>query len=86
MSAPLKISEFPKYFKHGNKLLSFISKDEMYKIEPIGSNNNPGVTIDHYMTRNMVLKHWPFRAQELTSEQFKKLLQKLFSAYIEKIV
>lgn len=83
---PIKEEDFPRYFRSGTKLLAFISKDKMYKIEPIGSNKNPGVTIDHYITRNMVIKHWPGKGGELTKLQFKELMNKLFLAYIDKIL
>ncbi len=86
MSAPIKQSDFPKYFKQGSKLLAFVEKDKMFKIEPIGSNKNPGVTIDHYITRNMVIKHYPGRsATELSKHQFVELLNKLYESYIDKI-
>lgn len=75
MSVPIKQSDFPKYFKDGNKLLAFVEKDKMFKIEPIGSNKNPGVTIDHYITRT-----------ELSKQDFGVLLQKLYGSYINKII
>ena len=86
--APINPEEFPRYFKDGNTLLAFVEKDKMFKIEPIGSNSNPGVTIDHYITRSMVRKHWPYEwyKKELTKDEFTKLLQKLYGAYIDKIV
>ena len=86
-TAPLDNSEYPIYFKCTDKLLAFTAKDKMYKIEAVGSNHNPGVTIDHYTTRNMVLKHWPFRALEkkVSQSEFKMLMQKLFNAYVNKI-
>ena len=87
MSAPIKQSDFPKYFQEGTKLLAFVEKDKMFKIEPIGSNKNPGVTIDHYITRNMVLKHFPGKtAKELSKQQFADLLRKLYGSYIDKII
>lgn len=86
MSVPIKEHEFPRYFNLKGKLLAFISKDKMYKIEPIGSNMNPGVTIDHYITRAMVLKHWPtHQFEEISQQQFRDLLTRLFTGYINKI-
>jgi hypothetical protein len=86
MIVQIKQSDFPKYFKDGNKLLAFVEKDKMFKIEPIGSNKNPGVTIDHYITRKMVLKHYPYRATELSKQQFADLLHRLYGSYINKII
>lgn len=86
MSAPIKDEDFPQYFKQGNQLLAFIAKDKMYKIEPIGSNKNPGVTIDHYITRNMVLKHYPNHGTAIAPYEFKQILNKLYKAYIDVIV
>lgn len=88
MSAPLSSEHFPRYFKDGHKLLAFVDKDKMFKIEPIGSNKNPGVTIDHYITRKMVNSHWPSNVwnKELTKGEFESLLDTLFSAYIDKII
>lgn len=88
MSVPIKDEEFPRYFKDGSKLLAFVAKDKMFKIEPIGSNKNPGVTIDHYITRSMVRKHWPgeWYKKELTKKEFSELLHKVYGAYINKIV
>lgn len=84
--APLSNDEYPVYFREKGKLLAFTAKDRMYKIEPIGSNKNPGVTIDHYITRNMVLKHYPISSEKVTAEQFKKTLTNLFESYIDRIV
>jgi len=88
MLVPIRDEDFPQYFAESGKLLAFISRDKMYKIEPIGSNKNPGVTIDHYITRNMVIKHYPrySNRDQLTSIEFKRRLDRLFSAYISKIV
>lgn len=88
MEVPIKPEEFPRYFKDGSTLLAFVEKDKMFKIEAIGSNKNPGVTIDHYITRAMVRKHWPDRYwnKELTKKEFSELLQRLYGAYIDKIV
>jgi hypothetical protein len=87
MAVPIKPQEFPCYFKDGRTLLAFVEKDKMFKIEPIGSNKNSGVTIDHYTTRSMVRKHWPDYAwtKQLTKREFTDLLHKLYGAYIDKI-
>ncbi len=87
MPVPIKKEDFPRYFKDGNLLLAFVAKDKMFKVAPIGSNKNTGVTIDHYITRNMVRKHWPLNTyqKELTKNEFAELLKKLFGAYISKI-
>lgn len=87
MSAPLNNEEYPFYFRSNKTLLAFVAKDKMFKVEAIGSNKNPGVTIDHYITRNMVLKHWPGGSGEAIDERhFEILLQRLFDSYIDKIV
>lgn len=87
MAAPLQKEEYPKYFKTPKRLLAFVAPDRMYKIEAIGSNTNPGVTIDHYITRKMVLSHYPRgTGYEVTSSEFEELLKRLFDAYIDKIV
>ena len=87
MKVPIKDEEFPVYFILPGKALAFLSKDKMYKVEPIGSNKNPGVTIDHYITRSMVVKHWPQHNEKRSSpEEFKLVMSKLFTAYINKIV
>ena len=82
-AAPLKQSEYPKYFKTEHSLLAFMGPDKMFKVENIGSNKNPGITIDKYITRNMVLKHWPSPFHEISKEEFKKTVQRLYSAVIE---
>lgn len=84
MSAPINKESYPKYFKKGNTLLAFVSPTEMYKIEAIGSNKNEGITIDHYITRTMVLKHWG--GLEIKPLTFKDLVTRLYKAYIEKIL
>lgn len=88
-NAPLNNDEYPMYFREKGKLLAFTAKDKMYKIEPIGSNHgSTGVTIDHYITRNMVIKHFPASryAQKVAPEDFKKTLTNLFESYIDRIV
>lgn len=85
-SAPLRQSEYPQYFKDSNALFAFVAPDKMFIIGPWGSNKNPGVTIDHYVTRNMVLKHWRESRLKITEEEFKRLAEKVFTTYIDKIV
>lgn len=87
MKASIKSDEYPKYFNTGSKLLAFISPTEMYKIEPIGSNKNPGVTIDHYNTRKMVIKHYPSSyIAEYTRAEFKSTLTRLYDVFFDKIL
>lgn len=86
MKAPLSNSDYPMFFKMENKLLAFVAKDVMFKIEPIGSNTNPGVTIDHYVTRKMVLRHFPRNGVQLSREEFEQLFLKLYKAYLHKII
>jgi hypothetical protein len=87
VSAPLNNDEYPFYFRSNKTLLAFVAKDKMFKVEAIGSNKNPGVTIDHYITRNMVLKHWPGTSVgAIDKRQFETLLKKLFDSYIDKIL
>lgn len=84
MSAPL--TGFPCYFKTDQALLAFTAKDQMYKVEMIGSNKNPGCTVDHYITRNMVIKHWPPSYYKITAEQFAKYYTELFNSILQRIV
>lgn len=80
--------KYPHYAKgaHSSTLYAFISKSEMYKIEPIGSNvGNDGITIDHYITRKMVLKHERNAEMGITKELFIHLAGNLFTAIINKI-
>ncbi len=86
MKAPIKQSDFPRYFFNDKVLYAFKGPAEMFKIEPKGSNTNEGVTIDYYKTRAMVLKHWPFHTKEISKEYFEKLVKKLFDNYIDKVV
>lgn len=86
MKAPLKQDEYPRYFKTSKALLAFTGPDKMFKIENIGSNMNPGVTIDHYTTRNMVLKHWPSVFFEIRKEEFMEMFEKLYAAYLKKMI
>ena len=86
MQAPLNQNEYPRYFLTKGCLLAFHSKDKMYKIAAIGSNTNAGVTIDYYKTRTMVLKYWPHYTDEINADEFKKRMERLFSAYINKII
>lgn len=86
MKASLKQEDYPRYFKTGRTLLAFTGPDKMFKIEPIGSNKNPGVCIDHYITRNMVLRHFPYsHRDEISASEFSDLYKRLFNAYLEKI-
>jgi len=88
MKAPLELKEYPRYYNTGNRLLAFVTPSKMYKIEAIGSNKNPGVTIDYYITRNMVLRHWPGVGAdkgEVSKEHFKHLINKLYKGYFDKI-
>lgn len=85
-NAPLKNEDYPKYFIQSKTLLAFTAKDKMFKIEPVGTNSNPGVAIDHYTTRNMVIKHYPgSRGNEVSKEEFSKVYEKLFKAYLTNI-
>lgn len=87
MKAPLKSEEYPRYFITGKTLLAFTAKDKMFKIEPIGTNMNLGVTIDRYVTRNMVIKHWPGNlSQEVSDSVFSYTYKKLFDAYLVNIL
>ncbi len=69
-------------------MLAFMSPTDMYKIEAIGSNKNEGVTIDKYITRNMVLRHWPGEGVargECSKMAFQHYLKKLYNTYFDKI-
>ncbi len=91
MAAPLNPADYPVYFRRNDVLMAFTAKDKMYIVHRRGSNiGNTGVTIDHYVTREMVRRHWPYHGQHnedrVSPAEFKELLQRLFSAYINKIV
>lgn len=81
-----KNTRYPVYFIAGKTLLAFIDKDKVYKIAPIGSNSNQGVTIDFYTTRRMVIQLWPkHNFVDIPVEKFKELYNKLFGSYLNKI-
>lgn len=84
--APLDPRKYPLYFMSGKLLLAFVAPDKMYKIEPIGTNKNEGVAIDHYKTRKMVLKHWGSATSQVSVSEFEITVLRLFSAYIAKII
>jgi len=85
-TAPLEDFYYPLYFNEGKYLLAFVSKNEVYKIEPRGSNiMNQGLTIDYYKTRKMVLKYYPPNGTQVSEEKFKQLLQQIYSAYTDRI-
>jgi hypothetical protein len=87
MHAPLKQSEYPRYFMTQEALLAFMGPDKMYKIHLSGSNSgNEGVVIDHYITRKMVNSHWPSSYLEVHVKTFKAAADKLFRGYISKMV
>jgi 23S rRNA G2069 N7-methylase RlmK/C1962 C5-methylase RlmI len=66
-------------------LFAFTSAKTMYRILNRGSNTNPGVTIDHYITRRMVLNHLEDSGHEITREKYIELYTKIFNSYLEKI-
>lgn len=84
MSAP--VTGFPYYKKGHSALYAFLAKDEMYRIAMEGSNTNEGCVVDHYITRNMVLKHWPYGHQALSPEEFQRLYKQLFDKVLEKMI
>ncbi len=85
MGALTQKETYPKYYRRDGYLIAIKSAKKMYKIEPRGSNKNEGITIDHYITRKMVLKYYG-SGQEVSAAVFKDLVVKLYQAYIEKII
>lgn len=81
----MKNITYPLYRKTETRLYCFQSPTKMYKIEAIGTNMNPGMAIDHYITRNMVLKHLRWGGTDITEQEFITLYQKLFSAILQKM-
>jgi len=78
---------YPKYFKCKHCILAFVAKDKMFKLAPIGSNKNPGLTLDHYTTRTSVLNQWPKHDfKEITETEFIDLYKKFYNAYLEKLL
>lgn len=81
-----KDQTFPVYaFNPGQGLFAFMGKKEMYKIENRGGNMNEGLTIDHYITRTMVLKHWQWKGKVITKDQFISVYRKLFDTALIKM-
>jgi len=69
---------YPRYMKCKDGLKAFIAPDKMFLIRNIGTNMNPGVSIDHYITRRMVLKH-ATDGDLITKDEFERLYNQLFS-------
>lgn len=68
--------------------MAFTGPDKMYIITNGGSNKNPGVCLDHYITRRMVIKYYPgkYSGHRITAEQFKAQYEKLYAAYLTRIL
>ena len=77
---------YPRYIKTKECLYCFLSRDKMYKIEMRGSNMNTGLTIDAYITRNMVIKHQKNSGDILTADEFEKLVRRLYEAILSKMI
>lgn len=71
---------FPRYLKTQAGLIAFMSKDKMFLIRNQGSNMNPGVCVDYFITRKMVLKHADTPGDLITREEFVRLYNQLFTA------
>jgi hypothetical protein len=81
-----KDETYPAFFKRSDgSLTAFSGPDKMYMVSPTGSNTNPGVTLDHFITRKMVLKHYGY-GERITAGQFTTLYQKIYTAYLDHIV
>lgn len=78
--------QYPIYRISDRCFYAFIRKDYMFKIEPRGTNSNPGIAVDEYVTRNMVLHHLGKGGKDVTRSQFEAVLQKLFSQTVNKIL
>lgn len=77
---------YPSYFKRSDGvLIAIASKDKTFMVYPQGKNNNPGVTLDHYITRKMALRLYG-TGERITGEEFKKAYEKIYSAYLTHIL
>jgi hypothetical protein len=84
----IKKNQYPIYqFSKEHGLFAFMSPTDMYKIENVGSNSgNEGVTIDHYITRRMVIKHLRSIQMDIDRDQFREIYNRLFASIRMKIV
>lgn len=82
-----KDETYPAYFLTTRKdLVAITSATKMYKISPNGSNSgNQGVVIDHYITRNQVIKHYG-DGERITQEDFERMYNRIFKTYLNHIL
>lgn len=80
--------KYPIYrFSRENGLFCFKGPSDMYRILNVGSNSgSEGVTIDHYRTRKMVLKHMVHAGENIDRDQFREIYNRCFESYRIKIL
>ncbi len=75
--------EYPLFqWRPKSGLFVFTSPTTMYRVLNIGSNTNAGVTIDHYITRKMVLSHMGDWDADISEEKFIALYNKIFQDHL----
>lgn len=87
MSARKKVV-YPLYqFSESRGLFAFMSPKDMYRVLNVGSNSgNEGITIDHYITRKMVIKHMMGPEADITWQNAKEIYDRVFTAIRMKII
>jgi hypothetical protein len=81
-----KNETYPAYFRRKDgQLVAITAPNRMYTIRKEGSNTNPGITLDHFVTRNQVRRYYGI-GDEITRGQFIDAYEALYNNYLDQIL